>query len=69
MRSFRRAGLDASQDADAVLRDALSAKKLKELRRQRHRLEDNGIVAFEVASSPERIGPALEAFLALEAKS
>jgi hypothetical protein len=69
MRSFRRAGLDASQDADAVLRDALSAKKLKELRRQRHRLEDTGIVAFEVASSPERIGPALEAFLALEAKS
>ncbi len=67
MRSFQRAGLDASKDADGVLRDALSAKKLKELRRQRHRLEDTGAVTFDVASSPERIGPALEAFLALEA--
>jgi CelD/BcsL family acetyltransferase involved in cellulose biosynthesis len=69
MRSFRRAGLDARKDADGVLREALSAKKLKELRRQRHRLEDAGTVAFDVASSPDRIGPALEAFLALEAKS
>jgi CelD/BcsL family acetyltransferase involved in cellulose biosynthesis len=68
MRSFRRAGLDARQDAETVLRDALSAKKLKELRRQRHRLEDTGPVVFEVASAPERIGPALEAFLALEDK-
>ena len=68
MRSFRRAGLDARKDADTVLREALSAKKLKELRRQRHRLEDIGPVAFEVASAPERIGPALEAFLALEDK-
>ena len=69
MRGFRRAGLDASKDADAVLREALSAKKLKELRRQRHRLEDTGTVTFDVASSPDRIGPALEAFLALELKS
>ena len=67
MRSFRRAGLDAHRDPDAVLGDALSAKKLKELRRQRHRLEDTGAVSFAVASSPDRVGPALEAFLALEA--
>ncbi|MGV3633744.1 MAG: GNAT family N-acetyltransferase [Pseudorhodoplanes sp.] len=67
MRGFRRAGLDASQDADKALRDALSAKKLKELRRQRHRLEDTGAVRFEVAATPGKIGPALEAFLALEA--
>jgi CelD/BcsL family acetyltransferase involved in cellulose biosynthesis len=67
MRSFRRAGLDARKDAETVLRDALSAKKLKDLRRQRHRLEDAGLVTFDVASAPERIGPALEAFLALEA--
>jgi CelD/BcsL family acetyltransferase involved in cellulose biosynthesis len=66
LRSFRRAGLDARRDAETVLRDALSAKKLKELRRQRHRLEDTGPVVFEVASEPERIGPALEAFLTLE---
>lgn len=68
MRSFRRAGLDASKDPDAILRDALAAKKLKELRRQRHRLEDRGPVRFEVSGTPERIGAALEAFLALEAK-
>jgi CelD/BcsL family acetyltransferase involved in cellulose biosynthesis len=68
MRGFRRAGLDATQNADTVLRDALSAKKLKELRRQRNRLEDTGTVTFEVASSLDRIEPALEAFLALEAK-
>lgn len=68
MRSFRRAGLDASQDADAALRLALSVKKLKELRRQRNRLEDLGAVRFETASAPDEIGPALEAFLLLEAQ-
>lgn len=69
MRSYRRAGLDARGDGDALLRGALSAKKLKELRRQRHRLEDPGAVTFEAVSAPDRIGPALEAFLALEARS
>jgi CelD/BcsL family acetyltransferase involved in cellulose biosynthesis len=68
IRSFRRAGLDASQDADAVLRTALSVKKLKELRRQRNRLEDDGAVRFETASTPDRIASALEAFLVLEAQ-
>lgn len=67
MRAYRRAGLDASQKADHVLRDALSAKKLKELRRQRHRLEDTGEVDFEVAAHPKEVSHALEAFLALEA--
>jgi CelD/BcsL family acetyltransferase involved in cellulose biosynthesis len=67
MRSFRRAALDASEDPDKVLRDALSSKKLKELRRQRHRLEDTGALTFEVATTSDQIGPALEAFLALEA--
>jgi CelD/BcsL family acetyltransferase involved in cellulose biosynthesis len=64
---FRRAGLDARQAADTVLHDALSAKKLKELRRQRHRLEDKGAVSFEVTSTPDGIGSALERFLCLEA--
>jgi len=66
--SYRRAGLDARGDAETVLRTALSAKKLKELRRQRNRLEDAGAVLFETISAPDRIGPALEAFLKLEAK-
>ncbi len=67
MRGFRRAGLDASQESELVLREALSAKKLKELRRQRHRLEDTGAVTFEIARTPAQIGGALEAFLTLEA--
>lgn len=68
LRSFRRAGLDATQDPEVVLREALSGKKLKELRRQRNRLEDAGPVHFDVASAPDEVGIALEAFLALEAK-
>lgn len=68
LRRFDRAGLDANE-TDGVIRKALSAKKLKELRRQRNRLEDTGAVTFDIASTPDRIGPALEAFLALEAKS
>jgi CelD/BcsL family acetyltransferase involved in cellulose biosynthesis len=68
MRSFLRAGLDARQDGAEALRAALSAKKLKELRRQRHRLEDAGTVRFESVSDPDQIGPALETFLALEAQ-
>ncbi|PWT84763.1 MAG: GNAT family N-acetyltransferase [Proteobacteria bacterium] len=65
--SYTRASLDATQDGDALLRDALGAKKFKELRRQRHRLEEHGPVVFEVARSPDEIGPALETFLRLEA--
>ncbi|MBR1172380.1 GNAT family N-acetyltransferase [Bradyrhizobium sp. KB893862 SZCCT0404] len=65
--SYIRASLDATQDADAMLRDALGAKKLKELRRQRHRLEEHGPVAFEVARSADEIKLALETFLQIEA--
>lgn len=65
--SYIRASLDATQDGETLLRDALGAKKLKELRRQRHRLEEHGPVVFEVARRPDEIGPALETFLRLEA--
>lgn len=65
--SYIRASLDATQDGDALLREALGARKLKELRRQRHRLEANGAVVFEVARGRDEIGPALETFLQLEA--
>ncbi|RQH06282.1 GNAT family N-acetyltransferase [Bradyrhizobium sp. RP6] len=65
--SYIRASLDAIQDGETLLRDALGAKKLKELRRQRHRLEEHGPVVFEVARKPDEIGPALETFLRLEA--
>jgi hypothetical protein len=67
LHSHLRACLDARRDADDVLHDALSAKKLKELRRQRNRLAEHGMVRFEVARSVEEVGAAIEIFLALEA--
>ena len=62
-----RACLDARREPDGLLHDALGSKKLKELRRQRHRLAEHGAVHFDVARSPDQVAPALEAFLALEA--
>jgi hypothetical protein len=50
-----------------LLRDALGPKKLKELRRQRHRLAEHGAVRFDVARGPRAVATALETFLALEA--
>jgi CelD/BcsL family acetyltransferase involved in cellulose biosynthesis len=67
LQSHLRACLDASGDAEDLLRDALGQKKLKELRRQRNRLAEHGAVSFEVARSRDEIAPALETFLALEA--
>ena len=67
IQSHVRACLDATRDADELLRDALGPKKLKELRRQRHRLAEHGAVRFEVARTPEEVAPALEIFLTLEA--
>ena len=65
--SYIRASLDATQEGETLLRDALGTKKLKELRRLRHRLEEHGPVVFEVARRPDEIGLALETFLQLEA--
>ena len=65
--SHLRAALDARRDADELLQEALGAKKLKELRRQRNRLADHGAVHFDVARTPEDVAPALETFLTLEA--
>jgi CelD/BcsL family acetyltransferase involved in cellulose biosynthesis len=62
-----RASLDATRNADALLQDVLSGKKLKELRRQRHRLAEHGEVGFDVARSPQQVANALENFLKLEA--
>lgn len=67
LQSHVRACLDASSDAEAVLRDALGAKKLKELRRQRNRLAEHGAIEFEVARTPAETATALETFLKLEA--
>lgn len=64
---YVRAGLDATRNADALLVDGLGRKKLKELRRQRHRLAEHGAVTFAVARTPDEVARALETFLALEA--
>jgi CelD/BcsL family acetyltransferase involved in cellulose biosynthesis len=65
--SHVRACLDATRDADELLRDALGPKKLKELRRQRHRLAEHGAVHFDVARTPADVASAVEIFLNLEA--
>jgi CelD/BcsL family acetyltransferase involved in cellulose biosynthesis len=67
LQSHLRACLDASQDGEELLRDALGARKLKRLRRQRDRLADHGAVRFEVARTPGTVTAALEIFLRLEA--
>ena len=67
LQSHVRACLDATRDADELLRDALGAKKLKELRRQRNRLAEHGAIHFDVARTPEEVGSAVEIFLNLEA--
>ncbi len=63
----QRAVLDATAEAETYLRETLGGKKLKELRRQRSRLADKGAVAFTIANTPDRVMPALERFLVLEA--
>jgi CelD/BcsL family acetyltransferase involved in cellulose biosynthesis len=67
LQSYRRAALDATREAEALLRDALGGKKIKELRRQRHRMEEHGAVSFTVARTPQEVTAATEAFLKLEA--
>jgi CelD/BcsL family acetyltransferase involved in cellulose biosynthesis len=67
LRWHLRASLNAMRDADALLHDALGAKKLKELRRQRHRLAEHGAVACEVARTRADVGAAIKTFLTLEA--
>lgn len=65
--SYQRASLDATRDADALLQEALGSKKLKELRRQRNRLGEQGAVEFTIARTPDEVTTAIEIFLKLEA--
>jgi CelD/BcsL family acetyltransferase involved in cellulose biosynthesis len=62
----QRARLDATLDAEEAIK-SLGAKKVKELRRQRNRLADDGEVAFKIAAQGADADTALEAFLSLEA--
>jgi CelD/BcsL family acetyltransferase involved in cellulose biosynthesis len=63
----QRALLAPTGDRASYLENAISAKRRKELRRQRHRLADGGSVVFSVARDPNEIAAALDDFLALEA--
>jgi hypothetical protein len=67
LQSQLRACLDATSEPEELLRDALGAKKLKELRRQRHRLAEHGAIHFDIARTREQVAAALEIFLKLEA--
>jgi CelD/BcsL family acetyltransferase involved in cellulose biosynthesis len=67
LQSQLRACLDANREPEELLRDALGTKKLKELRRQRHRLAEHGVIRFDVARTREQVAAALEIFLRLEA--
>lgn len=67
LQSHARALLDATRDADQLLRDSLGAKKLKELRRLRSRMADHGEVVFDIARTTEEVTRATEIFLTLEA--
>ena len=67
LQSGLRACLDATHDGDQLLHDALGARKLRELRRQRGRLAEHGAVAFDVARTRDDVSAALEVFLTLEA--
>ena len=67
LQSGLRACLDATRNGDQLLHDALGARKLKELRRQRSRLAEHGTVAFDVARTRDEVSAALEIFLKLEA--
>jgi CelD/BcsL family acetyltransferase involved in cellulose biosynthesis len=67
LQSHVRACLDASRDADELLQEALGAKKLKELRRQRNRLAEHGAISFDVARESGDVAAALDTFLKLEA--
>ena len=62
-----RAVVTNREDPQEFLRNFISAKKRKELRRQRRRLEELGVITYNSASTPDDIREAMERFLALEA--
>ncbi len=63
-----RAVLPAGGDAEALWRGTICQKRMKELRRQRRRLEDHGKLSWNCARSAGDVRYALERFLALEAR-
>jgi CelD/BcsL family acetyltransferase involved in cellulose biosynthesis len=62
-----RALLAPSNARKTYLDRALSSKKLKELRRQRRRLLEHGLLKLATAQTPALVAPALSDYLTLEA--
>lgn len=63
---WTRAGLDASRDGEALLRQDLDTKKMKNLRRLERRLGEHGEVRITVAKTADEAARAFDIFLALE---
>ncbi|HEV2574437.1 GNAT family N-acetyltransferase [Methylocella sp. CPCC 101449] len=55
-------------DSRELIESHLPQKRRKELRRQRHRLEDKGALTYVSAREPEAVRDAIERFLTLEAQ-
>jgi CelD/BcsL family acetyltransferase involved in cellulose biosynthesis len=66
-RQHERAALKVPDDAEAYLRAGMGSKRLKELRRQRHRLDEEGEVNFRLFNEPATLVAPLDRFLHLEA--
>lgn len=63
-----RAMLESNQDGESYLRHSISKEHYREITRQGRRFEEMGDFQYNVASRPDDIRIATEAFLSLEAK-
>jgi hypothetical protein len=64
--AFERSHIVSSLDGDAYLKQAMSQHRLKELRRLKRRLGEQGRLEYRVARQQDEVRIAVEAFLALE---
>ncbi len=60
--------LQSDEDGDAYLRNSISRGHLKDIRRQRRLLAQEGDLTYNVARQPEEIRLRMEEFLSIEAK-
>jgi hypothetical protein len=63
---FERAFLHSDLEGEDYLRGTLSTKHLKEFRRLKRKLEEQGTLEYSVSRHPDDVRPAVEAYLALE---
>ncbi len=59
--------LESLLDGEAYLKNAISAKHLREVSRQWRRLEEKGELTYNIARQPKEVRARMEEFLALEA--